>query len=70
MRAAIAEMVPMNRRGAAYGIFNTGYGVFWFLGSALMGFLYGVSIPWLIVFSVMTQLASVPLLLLVRKEPR
>jgi len=68
MRAAIAEMVPMNRRGAAYGIFNTGYGLFWFLGSALMGVLYDISVPSLIVFSVGIQLASVPLLLLVRWE--
>jgi MFS family permease len=70
MRAAIAEMVPMDRRGAAYGIFNTGYGVFWFLGSALMGVLYDTSLPALITFSVAMELASVPLLLLVRKKPR
>lgn len=69
MRAAIAGMVSMDRRGSAYGIFNAGYGVFWFLGSALMGILYDISIPSLIVFSVVAQLASVPLLLLVRKEP-
>jgi len=68
MRAAIAGMVPMNRRGSAYGIFNTGYGIFWFLGSALMGILYDISIPPLIAFSVVAQLASIPLLLLVRKE--
>ncbi|MFH1876163.1 MAG: MFS transporter [Candidatus Omnitrophota bacterium] len=30
MRAAIADMVPSVRRGSAYGIFNTGYGLFWF----------------------------------------
>ncbi len=67
MRAAIAGMVPMNRRGSAYGIFNTGYGIFWFLGSALMGILYDISIPYLIIFSVAAQLSSVPLLLLIRK---
>lgn len=38
------------------------FGVFWFLGSALMGFLYDVSIPALIVFSVSVQLAALPLL--------
>ncbi|KCZ70943.1 Major Facilitator Superfamily transporter [Candidatus Methanoperedens nitroreducens] len=69
MRAAIAGMVSMDRRGSAYGIFNTGYGIFWFLGSALMGILYDISIPYLIIFSVAAQLASVPPLLLVRKEP-
>jgi MFS family permease len=68
MRAAIAEMVPINRRASAYGIFNAGYGLLWFLGSALMGFLYDVSIPYLILFSVAAQLASVPVFLFGRKE--
>lgn len=70
MRAAVAGMVSMDKRGSAYGIFNTGYGIFWFLGSALMGILYDISIPSLIVFSVVAQLASVPLFLLVRKEAK
>jgi MFS family permease len=64
MRAAIAGMVPADRRGAAYGLFNAGYGFSWFLGSALMGVLYGVSIPALIAFSMIAQLASIPLFLL------
>lgn len=69
MRAAVAEMVPADKRGTAYGTFNLGYGVFWFLGSALMGVLYDTSITSLIVFSVVMQLASIPMLLLVRKGP-
>ncbi len=68
MRAAIAGMVSVDRRGSAYGIFNTGYGIFWFLGSALMGILYDISIPSLIAFSVAVQFASIALLLLVRKN--
>jgi MFS family permease len=68
MRAAVAGMVSMDKRGSAYGIFNTGYGIFWFLGSALMGILYDTSISSLIAFSVVAQLASIPLLLLVSKE--
>lgn len=68
MRAIIAGMVSVDRRGSAYGIFNTGYGVSWFLGSVLMGMLYDVSIPALITFSVAAQLASIPILFLVRKK--
>ncbi|MEP9409893.1 MAG: MFS transporter [Candidatus Brocadia sp.] len=70
MRAAVAEMVPVARRGTGYGIFNTGYGICWFLGSALMGVLYDFSLVSLIIFSVVAQLASVPLLLLVKKIPK
>jgi len=63
MRAAMAELVPMDRRGSAYGIFNMGYGLFWFLGSALMGILYDLSIGALVAFSVTMQLLSIPILL-------
>ncbi len=68
MRAAVPVMVQRDRRATAYGIFNTGYGVFWFLGSFLMGFLYDFSMPSLIAFSVAAQLASVPLLLMVKSK--
>jgi MFS family permease len=68
MRAAIADIIPADRRGSAYGIFNTAYGVFWFIGSALMGILYDISIPYLVIFSVAAQLVSVPLLLHLAKS--
>jgi MFS family permease len=68
MRAAVPAMVQRDRRATAYGIFNAGYGVFWFLGSFLMGFLYDFSMPSLIAFSVAAQLASVPLLLMVKSK--
>lgn len=68
MRAAIADMVPINKRAGVYGIYDTGYGVFWFLGSALMGFLYDISLGSLIAFSIITQLSAIPLLLVVAKR--
>ncbi len=64
MRAVIPTMVPPERRGTAYGFFNAGYGLFWFAGSATMGFLYDISMPALIAFSVTAQLAAVPVLIL------
>ncbi|MBI1871577.1 MAG: MFS transporter [Chlamydiae bacterium] len=70
MRAAIAQMVSTDRRGTAYGIFNAGYGLFWFLGSVILGKLYDVSILSMIFFSILTQLLSVPLLFLVRGNKR
>ena len=68
MRAAIAGMTPSNKRGSAYGVFNAGYGIFWFLGSALMGIFYDISIPALIAFSVITQLASIPFFMLAKRR--
>jgi predicted MFS family arabinose efflux permease len=65
LRAAIALMVPPDRRGRAYGLFNAAYGLAWFLGSAVMGYLYDVALLALIAFSVVAQLAAVLLLALV-----
>lgn len=67
MRAAVAGFAPPDRRGSAYGLFNAAYGLFWFLGSAVLGVLYDRSIPWLVAFSVIVQLASIPVLLVVRR---
>jgi len=68
MRAAIADLTPMERRGFAYGIFNTAYGAAWFLGAALMGLLYENSISYLILFAVVMELISIPLLFVIRRE--
>ena len=68
MRAAVAGMVPAARRGTAYGVFNSGYGLLWFAGSALMGVLYDVSLPALIAFSVIAQLLAVPVLFVVSRR--
>ena len=62
-KAAVARTVPSQRRGSAYGIFHTAYGVAWFLGSAIMGGLYNHSPLAMAVFSTTFALAAVPLLL-------
>jgi len=66
--AAVATMVPPHRRPSAYGVFTASYGVFWFLGSALIGILYGISIPAVIAFCVVTQAVSIPIFAKVRKQ--
>ena len=68
MRAAIGGLVSPERRGVAYGLLNSGYGLAWFLGSVLMGVLYDISLPALITFSMAAQLAAVPLLWWVGKR--
>ncbi len=68
IRAVVADIVPKSRRGTGYGIFNAGFGVCWFSGSVLLGVLYDISIAALIGFSIIAQLASVPLLISLRKK--
>ena len=40
MRSAIADITPFYKRGTSFGIFNTGYGLAFLIGSTLMGWLY------------------------------
>jgi MFS family permease len=65
MKAAIGDIVPKEKRASAYGVFSTGFGVAWFLGSAAIGLLYTRSIPALIVFSVGAQAVAAVLYLIV-----
>ncbi|MEJ5300386.1 MAG: MFS transporter [Thermodesulforhabdaceae bacterium] len=67
MRAAIAKMVSPKKRGTAYGIFNTFFGISWLIGSVLIGWLYEVSLPVLIGFSILIQASALPFLLAVVK---
>lgn len=70
VRAIVANLVPPERRGSAYGIFSTGYGLAWFLGSLLMGMLYDRSLGLLVLASVVLQLLGLPLLLWIRQGTR
>jgi MFS-type transporter involved in bile tolerance (Atg22 family) len=66
--AAAAHMVPVQRRASAYGLFTAGYGVCWFLGSAVIGILYDISLPAVIAFSLVAELAAIPLFILVGRQ--
>jgi MFS family permease len=66
--AAVALMVAPNRRGSAYGIFTSIYGIAWFVGSAIIGILYDRSLPAVILFCIVCQMASLPFFIAVRKR--
>ncbi|HEY4125924.1 MAG TPA: MFS transporter [Rhizomicrobium sp.] len=62
MSAAIARMVPEESRARAYGIFTAIFGIAWFLGSAVQGVLYDISLGGLVGVSVVAEIAAfVPL---------
>ena len=67
LKAVLAAVVPSEKRSTAFGVFDTGFGIAWFAGSAIMGLLYDKSIPALVVFSVVLQLAALPFLVLGKK---
>ena len=63
LKAAVTSMVPKDSRATGYGMFECSFGIFWFLGSWLLGVLYDVNIPLMAGISVAAQLAAIPLYL-------
>ncbi len=67
LKAAVTSMVPKKNRASGYGIFECSFGIFWFLGSWLLGVLYSVSIPLMIGISILAQVLAIPFYLSVSK---
>ena len=61
LKAAVTDLVPKAGRATGYGIFECSFGIFWFLGSWLLGVLYDISIPAMIAVSAAAQLLAIPL---------
>ncbi len=70
LKAALTRIIPARKRSTGFGLFDTGFGVAWFLGSALMGFLYDRSITAVVLFSVISQLAALPVVLVASRQSR
>ena len=60
LKAAVSTMVPKTSRATGYGIFECSFGIFWFLGSWLLGILYDISVAVMVAASVLAQLAAIP----------
>lgn len=59
LKSAVTSIVPKEKRSTGFGIFETAFGIFWFLGSWLMGILYDLSLNSLVIFSVTMQLIAI-----------
>ncbi len=70
LKAAVTTMVPKASRATGYGMFECAFGLFWFLGSWLLGALYEVSLPVMAAVSVLAQLAAIPLYALSARPKR
>jgi MFS family permease len=62
-KAAIATLVPREKRARAYGVFFALFGLAWWIGSTAMGWMYDRSLPAMVLFSVLAQIAAVPVFL-------
>jgi predicted MFS family arabinose efflux permease len=70
MQAAVAQKIPHERLGWAYGLFGAVFGVAWFAGSAAMGALYDFSVTSAVILAVVAQLLAVPPILLAARSIR
>jgi MFS family permease len=68
LKAVVTNIIPKNMRSTGFGIFQTSFGICWFIGSWAMGIMYDADIAWMVAFSVATQLLAVPLFLLTAKQ--
>ena len=67
-QAMLTGVIPPQKRSTAFGLFDTGYGIAWFVGSVVMGLLYDKSILAVVLFSVILQLAAIPILFVANKK--
>jgi len=70
LKAYLSGIVGRERRGTAFGVFDSIFGVAWFAGSAAMGYLYSASLTGMILFSVLLQIAALPVLVHVARVSR
>lgn len=71
IKAAVSRIIPRSMRSTGFGIFETGFGVAWFLGSWLLGALYDIDPVWLAAVSVAVQaLAIVFYILCIRQQKK
>ena len=67
-KAVVASVLPEGERNLAFGLFYTGYGVGWLIGSVVTGLLYEQSRVALVVFAVLAQLISLPLFVIAKRQ--
>src|SRR5439155_19590056 len=68
LQAILTGVIPPQKRSTAYGLFETGFGVAWFLGSAMMGLLYDKSFVAVALFSTILQLAAIPVIFIANRQ--
>ena len=67
-QAMLTHVIPSEKRSTAFGLFDTGFGVAWFLGSAMMGLLYDKSVVAVALFSTILQLAAIPIIFVANRQ--
>src|SRR5438094_6220311 len=67
-QAMLTGVIPPQKRSTAFGLFDTGFGFAWFLGSVMMGLLYDKSVVAVALFSTILQLAAIPVIFIANRQ--
>ena len=67
-KAVVAGVLPEGKRNLAFGLFYSGYGAGWLIGSVATGLLYEPSRVALVAFAVLAQLISLPLFVIAKRQ--
>lgn len=67
LKAVVATVVSKDKRATAYGIFNSVFGLAWFVGSMIIGALYENSIYLVVIFSLIMETIAIILLFIFKK---
>lgn len=72
-RSILGEYLNLTGASAAtigFGIFETGFGIAWFLGSWILGILYDIAPMYLVIVSASAQLLAILFYLLCMKQSK
>ncbi|MCX7913108.1 MAG: MFS transporter [Thermodesulfovibrionales bacterium] len=67
MKAVVADMTPMSRRSSGYGLFNLSFGLAFFIGNAIAGYLYDYSVAVLMIILALIEISSIPVFFIMKK---
>lgn len=58
MRASLADITRIEKRGFGYGIFNSAYGFSLLISGTITGYLYDINLHYIVIFTLIMQMLS------------
>ncbi len=67
LKAVVAKLIPKTHRARGYGIFATVFGLFWFIGSLIIGITYDMNLYLVVGFVILMECAGIAVLIYLSK---
>jgi len=68
LKAMLSSVIPAQKRSTGFGLFYAVFGIAWFLGSTVTGFLYDQTIAGVIMLSMILQFLALPFFVWARTQ--